>query len=192
MSIDLLLRAGTGLESRIIRHLSGAGRWTHMGILFPEDGSVYACNAQRGVVRESFCTFVQSALDIQRIRIRIGKRQEKCLRQWCENRLGEAFDHTYPDWEIGDGMPLGYDGCQSTDECNGYYCTTFVLTGLRYLTMSEGPRSGHRRCLEDFISRVHAQAGTLIIPFLGKRRLILPGFFAVTGQAKVQHWQSPE
>jgi hypothetical protein len=179
MSIDLLLRAGTGIESRIIRRRASAGRWTHMGMLF-EDGSVYACDAQRGVVQESFSAFAQSALDVQRIRLRIGKRHEKRLRKWCANRLGEAFDHTYPDWEMDRDITFGPDGYPSTGEWKGYYCTTFVLTGLRYLSSTEDRCSDHQQHLEDCIARVHAQAETLVIPFLGKRRLILPGFFAVT------------
>lgn len=185
MSIDLLLRAGVGMESRIIRHRAGAGRWTHVGILFNKDGSVYACDAQKGVVREPFSAFVHSALDVQRIRLRIGERQEKWLWQWCINQLGEAFDHTYPDWEVDHGMTLGHDGYQTTGEGKGYYCTTFILTGLRHLTWAESHRSSHQTCIEDFISLVHAQSETLIIPLLGKRRLILPGFFAATAQAKV-------
>lgn len=168
MSVDIILRAGSGIEARVVRDRMGAGRWTHVGILF-KDGYVYACDAEHGVEKVENSVFSQSAKDIQHIPINVGY-SEWPLQQWCDRHIKKEFDFSYSDWHPDIGVVRDHDESCMFDAPDGYYCTTFVLEALRNI-------SKECRAIAPYLQDVHAKTHPVSLPMIGVRNLILPSYF---------------
>lgn len=148
MAVDVVFRAGAGLEARLLRQRPDGGRWTHVGLLF-RDGWVYHCDARRGVCADPWDHFHRGkSRDLGRVILRCSRRREQRLRAVCEDMVGQglAFADDYRDWQEAAGRH--------------FYCTTFVCEVLARAA--------------DFFPLAPEAVAPQIIPLLGERRLLLP------------------
>jgi len=148
VSVDVVFRAGSGLEARLLRQRPDGGRWTHVGLLF-RDGRVFHCDARRGVCSDSWERFhCGRSRDLGRVVLRCSRPQESRLRNFCEGMLARrlVFAEDYRDWQEAAG--------------EHFYCTTFICEVLA--------RAG------DFCPLPPESIPSQTIPLLGERRLLLP------------------
>lgn len=147
VAVDVVFRAGFGVESRVLRQRPNAGRWTHVGLLF-RDGHVFHCDARRGACVELWQNFsLGQSQDIGRVSLRCSRPGEARLQATCQEMVGR-------------GLGFADDYCDWQKNAQSYYCTTFICEALAkaWGFVALGPETIPRQT----------------IPLLGERRLLLP------------------